>query len=197
MPKRHIWLCKSAILKLQRKGVGCAVYFWLQKFLLNRRIRTKVNANYQPFKTKGCPRDLLSGAFSLFIVYVDDLLDVIHSNCALYDDDVQVLEELCTRHWKAVRFCSGLALNTEDIVSSVMAFIEPLELSLYRAMTLSYVRFLCLPVSNLMQDMVDQLTHEHLLQQLQRRTWVEMAEYFQDQMFEPLSFHGVILYLPY
>lgn len=49
----------------------------------------------------------------------------------------RALEDLYVRHRRAVRYIAGLTSRTSDVVAGVMCSIEPLELSLFRAMTLS------------------------------------------------------------
>lgn len=78
------------LLKLQRKGVGGAIYAWLRQFLLHRCIRTKVNqifSNYLPLN-QGVPQGS-SLSCLLFVIYVDDLLNHIHTHRALYADDLE------------------------------------------------------------------------------------------------------------
>lgn len=101
----------------------------------------------------------------------------------------RALESLYIRHRRAVRYIAGLTSRTSDIVAGIMCSIEPLELTLFRAMGLSYERMRRLPQGNPMRDMVDQWRAKgHFLQRLKRFTWVEMAEYLLDQLMEPLPF---------
>ncbi|XP_059170884.1 uncharacterized protein LOC131952294 [Physella acuta] len=124
---------------------------------------------------------------SVYLTAVKSVLDYSAPIMLIASGDA--LKEVYTRHHRAVRYVAGLGRNSPDLVCSIMASVEPLDLSFRRAMVTSYERYRRLPPVDPMRQMVDRWREsEHLMGRLLKRTWVEQAEYLLSLFPSPLPF---------
>ena len=77
--------------KLKSYGVTDNLLLWISDFLIGRRQRVKINGAFSEWADviSGVPQGSCLGPV-LFIVYINDLPDMIHSLCQLYADDTKV-----------------------------------------------------------------------------------------------------------
>ena len=77
--------------KLKSYGIGGALLEWIKDFLVGRRQRVCVNGSFSSWSavTSGVPQGSCLGPV-LFVVYINDLPDVINSLCEMYADDTKV-----------------------------------------------------------------------------------------------------------
>ena len=81
--------------KLKSFGIKDNLLLWIKDFLIGRRQRVKINDSFSEWAavTSGVPQGSCLGPV-LFIVYINDLPDVIQSLCQLYADDTKVYNKV-------------------------------------------------------------------------------------------------------
>ncbi|XP_065675499.1 uncharacterized protein LOC136091720 [Hydra vulgaris] len=76
-------------------GINGSILYWIKNFLKNRRKRVVVNGNYSnwvPVKS-GVPQGSVFSAL-LFIIYVNDIPEVIKSKAALFADGTKIFRSI-------------------------------------------------------------------------------------------------------
>ena len=77
--------------KLKAYGVNGNILEWIRNFLTDRKQRVRVGSDYSDFLnvTSGIPQGSILGPL-LFIVFINDLPDVLLSACKVFADDTKV-----------------------------------------------------------------------------------------------------------
>lgn len=77
--------------KLRSYGIGGCLLNWIKSFLSDRTQRVKVGSEFSDFGkvTSGIPQGSVLGPL-LFIIFINDLPDVLLSNCRLFADDTKI-----------------------------------------------------------------------------------------------------------
>ena len=77
--------------KLKAYGVNGNILDWIRNFLTDRKQRVRVGSDYSDFLnvTSGIPQGSILGPL-LFIVFINDLPDVLLSACKVFADDTKV-----------------------------------------------------------------------------------------------------------
>ena len=82
---------KRLINKLKAYGVNGPFLDWIESFLSNRKQRVKVNNSYSNYSSvkSGIPQGSILGPI-LFIIFINDLPDVVKSLCKIFADDTKI-----------------------------------------------------------------------------------------------------------
>ena len=83
------------LIKLEGYGVKNPILGWIRNFLIGRSQRVVVNSvkpEWAPV-TSGIPQGSVLGPV-LFIIYVNDLPDIIHSSIQMFADDTKVSNKI-------------------------------------------------------------------------------------------------------
>ena len=82
---------RRLLLKLQAIGVGGPLLHWIEAFLSDRRQRVGIEGVYSEWArvTSGIPQGSVLGPI-LFLVYINDLPDVVRCTAKLFADDTKV-----------------------------------------------------------------------------------------------------------
>ena len=82
---------KRLLYKLESLGISGSLLKWLENFLTNRRQRVVLNRTFSDWKSvsSGIPQGRVLGPV-LFIIFINDLPDVIKSVCRLFADDTNI-----------------------------------------------------------------------------------------------------------
>jgi hypothetical protein len=77
--------------KLEANGIKGDVLEWIADFLRGRSFKVRVNGHYSKSREvlSGVPQGSALGPL-LFIIYINDFLEVIQSPCLLYADDIKL-----------------------------------------------------------------------------------------------------------
>ena len=86
---------KRLLLKLERLGISGNILKWIDSFLSERKQCVRVNGKLSDWSdvTSGVPQGSVLGPI-LFILYVNDLPDQVHSYCKLFADDAKLYKDL-------------------------------------------------------------------------------------------------------
>ena len=89
---------KRLLQKLRSYGIRGKVYAWIKEFLTNRRQRVVVNGQYSEWKkvTSGIPQGSVLGP-TLFIIFINDMPEVIACCMKLYADDAKIYDKVNNR----------------------------------------------------------------------------------------------------
>ena len=89
VPHNHL------LAKIENAGIGGNVKKWIQSFLENREQRVVINNNYSSWRRvwSGVPQGSVLGP-TLFLIYVNDLLDNLDSQGKLFADDAKVYRRI-------------------------------------------------------------------------------------------------------
>ena len=79
---------KGALFKLQRAGITGTLLKWFENYLNGRKQRVVINGKNSDFNTiqAGVPQGSILGPL-IFLLYIDNLTEVIKTNIRLYADD--------------------------------------------------------------------------------------------------------------
>ena len=81
------------LLKLKNSGVTGRTLAWIKSFLSNREQRVRVDDEYSTWKPvkSGVPQGSVLGPI-LFVVFINDMPDVVRSICQLFADDAKIFD---------------------------------------------------------------------------------------------------------
>ena len=84
----RVWR-KGLLFKMQKLGIKGKLYYWIKDYLTNRIIQTQVNDAMSSKKIleEGLPQGS-SLSCTLFLIFINDLPDILKSEKALYADDL-------------------------------------------------------------------------------------------------------------
>jgi hypothetical protein len=82
---------KGLLYKLERAGIKGNLLKWFESYLKNRRQKVVLNGVESSMRDilAGVPQGSILGPL-LFLIYINDLVDVVHSNSRLYADDATI-----------------------------------------------------------------------------------------------------------
>ena len=82
---------KRLINKLKAYGVNGPILDWIESFLTGRTQRVKVKNSYSDYSSvnSGIPQGSILGPL-LFIIFINDLPDVVKSACKIFADDTKI-----------------------------------------------------------------------------------------------------------
>ena len=82
---------KRLLKKIEGYGIKGQILKWIEAFLSNRKQRVMINGSFSEWRpvTSGIPQGSVLGPI-LFIIYINDLLEVIKCFIKLYADDAKV-----------------------------------------------------------------------------------------------------------
>lgn len=82
---------KRLLTKLKSYGITGNIYSWIENFLANRKQRVVINGNASDWSNviSGIPQGSILGPI-LFIIYINDLPEIVDSTCRLFADDTKL-----------------------------------------------------------------------------------------------------------
>ena len=85
------------LLKLKAYGIEDPLLLWIRNFLQDRKQRVCVGDSKSEWKdiTSGVPQGSVLGP-TLFVIYINDLPDVVESVCKIFADDTKLYREIYT-----------------------------------------------------------------------------------------------------
>ncbi|CAC5405728.1 Glycosyltransferase-like domain-containing protein 1,Glycosyltransferase-like domain-containing protein 1-like [Mytilus coruscus] len=88
---------KQLIGKLKSYGIAEEIISWVKSFLSGRKQQLRVNSSYSEFKqvTSGIPQGSILRPI-LFVIYINDLPEMLDSNCYMFADDTKVFRQIQT-----------------------------------------------------------------------------------------------------
>ena len=86
---------RRLLLKLEAYGIKGSLLRWLESFLTGRRQRVAVNGNLSSWAPvdSGVPQGSVLGPL-LFICYVNDMPEVVHSALRMFADDTKIFRQV-------------------------------------------------------------------------------------------------------
>ena len=83
------------LLNLESYGTGSCVLTWIKDFLVGRCQRLCVNGTYLDWSvvTSSVPQGSVLGPV-LFVIFIDNLPNIVHSLCQMYADDTKVFAKV-------------------------------------------------------------------------------------------------------
>ena len=145
------------LLKLNRHGIDGPLLLWFRNFLKNRQQRVTIRgtfSNWSPV-TSGVPQGTILGP-TLFLLYVNDIPNVVSSSIKLFADDTKIYREInnaedtlalqsdldCLENWTRswqVKFnpqkCEAMRITYKQDKSKHPYHLSNTELKLTRART--------------------------------------------------------------
>ena len=83
------------LLKLKKYGIDGSLLLWFRQFLTNRQQRVGIHGTYSKWSavTSGVPQGTILGPI-LFLIYVNDIPNIVKSSVKLFADDTKIYREL-------------------------------------------------------------------------------------------------------
>ena len=115
------------LLKCSQYGVDGRINDWLSAFLKDRKQRVVVGGDFSDFAdvVSGVPQGTVLGPL-LFLIYINDLPDNLHSTVRLYADDCELYKKITS-----VQDTQALQKDLETFKSAVFSILRKISSGFY------------------------------------------------------------------